>query len=379
MAVCNLFKKLDKNTGNFLMFSQYVEDITKSYTQLNQYRVSPSKFIALNIDYAEFDNESFPTLLQNHFENGCAFLREEVDWKPEYSKNLFWNALSEVGLIKPPSDNICEVVYIGNIDLESYNVHEGMGYSEIYCYIPNDAKKIYMNKLKYTSKLQKKYENDCISGWSINEYKEGVTLSFGEEDSLYPVKNHDYHYGNILRCYDYDGGSKNETVEDFSFNTIVVLYDIIYSDGNRITDIPLGIYLTGLIDKDGSVGNTVTKYNSSEDIYGGGTSYGLRICSRFSVVPGSFENQVTITNEGNYAELSKVLSEMSNTITKMNDVVENIHQNHQFIKTTLSNIKNNRVNVPYVKQVNGKDYWFVNGRNTYISISDPNENKNNKE
>lgn len=368
MAVCNLFKKLDKETGNFLMFSQYVEDITKSFTQSNQYRVSPSKFIALNIDYTGFDNETFPTLLQNYFENGCAFLRDSEDWKPEYSKNLFWNTLSNVDLVKPSIKNVCEVVYIGNIDLESYNEHAGMGYSEIYCYIPNDAKKIYMDKLSTNSISQKIYTNEYISGWSVNEYIEGVTLSFGGENSTFPVKNYNYHYGNILRYYDED--SKKETVEDFSFNTIVVLYDIIDGSGNRTADIPMGVYLTGMINEDGTVGNTVTKYNSSEDIYGGGTSYGLRICSRFSVVPGSFENQVTTTNEGNYAELSRVLSEMSNTITKMNNVVENIHQNNQFLKTTLSNIKNNRVNVPYVKQVNGNDYWFVNGRNTYISMSD---------
>ena len=51
MAVCNIFNKLSKNTGNFLTFSQYSEDLTKGATQYEAYRVVPSKFIVMDVDY----------------------------------------------------------------------------------------------------------------------------------------------------------------------------------------------------------------------------------------------------------------------------------------------------------------------------------------
>ena len=40
MAICNLFSDLTNASGNFLMFSQYVEDITKSYAEGdNNYKI----------------------------------------------------------------------------------------------------------------------------------------------------------------------------------------------------------------------------------------------------------------------------------------------------------------------------------------------------
>ena len=55
MAICNLFNNLDKTSGNFLMFSQYVEDITRNYTEGENWRIAPSKFIALDINYDNID------------------------------------------------------------------------------------------------------------------------------------------------------------------------------------------------------------------------------------------------------------------------------------------------------------------------------------
>ena len=111
MAVCNLFKKLTKNTGTFLLFSQYNEDLTKMVTQPGSYRVAPSRFIALDVNYKNLGVEGsdlnviVPQILQNNFENGCAYLRSvyegefESKWTPEISKNLFWNTLLDSGLI----------------------------------------------------------------------------------------------------------------------------------------------------------------------------------------------------------------------------------------------------------------------------------------
>ena len=358
MAVCNLFKEIDKETGSFLTFSQYTEDLTKFFTQPDTYHVIPSKFVAINIDYKDMNNKSFPTMLQNWFENGCAFLRKELpSWNPDMSKNLFWNALYESNLI---NENSGDIVYVGDINLESYDVHDGMGYSEIYCHIPNDAQKINLEKnisTKFTTKI---YNNDIIQGWDSNDYNEENMLDFGNGGTKYKVKNFQYVY-DIERI---NFINQTKSYEDFTFNTIVVLYDIKDSkQGTIYSNIPMGIYLTGLIQEDGTVSNIITKYCSSTDIYGSGTSYGLRICSRFSALPNSSGVKVVTTNyDNNYAEFSKVLSEMSLTISKMNEVVSNIHGNQQNIKETLANIKNNRTNVPYIKEINGKDYWFINGR-----------------
>ena len=155
--------------------------------------------------------------------------------------------------------------------------------------------------------------------------------------------------------------------KSFEFNTIVVLYNIVDSAGevislgnNTLQDIPLGIYFTGTI-TNGIISNKVTKYVSNDDIFGAGTSYGLRICSRFSSQARGSEI-VSVNSDGSSAGLSEALSEMSETITKMNEVVNNIHLSQSYIKETLSIFKNNTTNVPYIKKVGGADYWFVNGK-----------------
>ena len=51
MAVCNIFTELNKPTGNFLMFSNYTEDICKYSVFDSNYRVVPSKFYALDADF----------------------------------------------------------------------------------------------------------------------------------------------------------------------------------------------------------------------------------------------------------------------------------------------------------------------------------------
>ena len=109
MAVCNRFNTLNKISGNFMLFSQYVEDITKNYVEGDNWKIVPSNFIAMDIDYSlvnnlvrpnnEELNVAIPKYLQNYFENGCAYGRglEGFDWNSEKSKNLFWNALYDCG------------------------------------------------------------------------------------------------------------------------------------------------------------------------------------------------------------------------------------------------------------------------------------------
>ena len=99
MAICNLFNRLDKNSGNFMLFSQYVEDITHNYAEGENWKVIPSRFVALDINYNAINkslvmpngenlNEGIPKYIQNCFENACAYGREHYAEYAKYRDNL---------------------------------------------------------------------------------------------------------------------------------------------------------------------------------------------------------------------------------------------------------------------------------------------------
>ena len=52
MAICNLFRTLSKETGTFMMFGQYADDLTKHHVQYHSYKVVPTKFAVLDINYS---------------------------------------------------------------------------------------------------------------------------------------------------------------------------------------------------------------------------------------------------------------------------------------------------------------------------------------
>ena len=394
MAVCNIFKKLEKDTGTFLMFSQYVEDITRESTQSCYYHVTPSKFIALDIDYSAFNgkcrndnNENIAVFLQNYFENGCAIARSKIsaDWTPEYSKNLFWSAMfggidNNVNLLKERNDEegniVEEIKYIGDINLQSYNEHDGVGYSEIYCYIPSEARQCNysisdkMSVEQYsTTTLQ---SGDFLEGYSVDDF-----VNWGENDKSgsWGYINNTINY-TPYRSFEYGWESEDEIKKEtddtsFNINTIIVLYDVTTkSSGVNASEIiykniPMGIYFTGKLDNIGNMSNHIVKYTSNPDIYNTGTSYGLRLCSRFTVTPNQ-DNiktiEITSSNE-DYSTISQLLSQMSVSQAKMDEVVSDIYSNSQTNKELISLFKNYRTNVPYIKVINGKKYWYVNGRN----------------
>lgn len=358
MAVCNLFKTLSNKTGNFLLFSQYSEDLTENFLKPSEYHITPSKFIALNINYDKYNNSTLPRLFQNFFENGCAYLRSLGNWYPWKSRENFWRCMEKFGFMTPTNSKCPQIVYVGDINMQSYDTHNGIGYSEIYCYIPNDASRSTysfqysgtFNQLSYPSNYIMGYgESDNVPlGAKITvpeekEYSDGLFYSFNEIKDI----------------------GKPETF--FEFNTIVVLYDILNSSGevislgnNKLQDIPLGIYFTGTIDA-GTMTNKVTKYVSNDSIFGAGTSYGLRICSRFSS-QAQGTKLMSVNSDGTSAGLSEALSEMSETIVKMNEVINNMYVSQSYMKEALSIFKNNTTNVPYIKKIGGNDYWFVNGK-----------------
>lgn len=348
MAVCNIFEPLKKETGTFLTFSQYTEDLTREHAEGREYRVVPSMFIAFDIDYSDqvkFTNGLITTYLQHNFENGCAIYRKEMgnDWTPEFSKNLFW------GMFFDKFSSKQDLRYIGDINLQSYNEWDGMGYSEIYCYIPNEGCEMKCDMVCSNGFETKTISNgSTIEGYTPDEIGGRAVLV---EDVTYKVKD-TYKFENIT----------NVVSKSFNINTIVLLYDVYTGDEKLYDGIPLGIYFTGLID--GGMTNQITKYVSNEDIYNSGTSYGLRVCSRFTANPtnGNLTIQNVTMEDNSYSELSRVLSQISISQNKMDEILDRNYIETQNYKDLLAIFKNSRTNVPYIRKVNGEDVWFVNGR-----------------
>lgn len=357
MAVCNIFNNLTKETGTFFTFSQYMDDLTASQAQGNSYKVVPSKFVAMDLNNMPdgIDNVSFSTILREQFENGCAIGKKYDKWNPSISPNLFWGMMFNRFFDQDDLQAfISQIKYVGDINLQSYSMDEGIGYSEIYCHIPNDA-----CSYKYSCEsLTSDWENYSVAKDSILEgYKEG------ELDGREKLSQETTYEFKTIYNFDWDVNTKLKD-NQFNINIIVILYDIYDSSYVKLyKNIPMGLYITGLISGN-EIQNSITKYVSNEDIYNTGTSYGLRICSRY-VATANNDNytvkEVTI-EDNNYAELSRIISQFSISQAKMDEVINKTYNSDQNYKELLAIFKNNTINVPYIKTVNGEDYWFVNGK-----------------
>lgn len=368
MAICNVFYTLTKKTGTFLTFSQYLEDLSKWNTESSYHRVVPSKFIALQLPQNQAEetgmNSKLPKLLQDRFENGCAIYRGSMGsgWTPEHSKSLFWDTMLDVLGVDQQTDRktIPAIKYVGDINLQSYNEHNGMGYSEIYCHIPNDAQEyVYSYDIEEsnTAEIFTRGANSLLEGYQEGEFNGWEKL---ESETIYSVNN------NYKFSWDDATLATTKIANSASYqvNAIIVLYDIYNQDVKEAQSIPLGLYVTGLYDENGVMQNSITKYVCNEDIYNSGTAYGLRICSRYVATPHTdnyIVKDVEVDN-GGYSDTSRVLSKIAESQSKMDEVVSKAYSCYQQHKDTLAIFKNNRTNVPYIKIINGESYWFVNGR-----------------
>lgn len=342
MATCNLFiKELTKETGTFLTFSQYIEDITKHSGMGETYKVIPSSFITFDIDYSRTSSD-FLVRLQNEFENGCACCRNKMqNWTPSHSTNLFWNAFVKIFKSKDSisTSNNYSHVHKGSINFQSSDIIDGTNYSDIYCHIPNDG---------------------LCEQLTIQTNTSGISIESNNTIEGYPEQT----LSEIIKYYPEAQSSlslSKEQIDKFNINTIVVFYDIYdSSDTKCYSDIPMGIYFTGKIDN-GNLTNSVTKYITSDTIYGIGTSYGLHICSKYICSTGDLN--LTVSQDNDSAKLSKVLEEISDNQILMKSIINNFVENQTQNKSFYAGFKNNRANVPYVVDVGNENYyWYVNGR-----------------
>ena len=400
---CNLLKPVDCKTGTFFMFSQYAQDLTREYTQADAYRCVPSKFAALKLDVQNYTDKQLGQIFQNYFENACTCMRSDDNWSPEASLPLVWETLEEYGLITiNESDNsTCDnLKYIGDINIYSYNpTKDGVGYSEIYCYVPNSAKSTSytFQKLSFPTDNPLIYnipdDVTCISGYAADDPSTTFTGCHWllEDQGETRVNLKYYNESGDTRYYEAEGyipyvladdseiGEYMTTrdVDQFDFNAVLVFYDVVSkgeeSDNIKHKNIPLGIFFTGTPDSDnpGELTNTVTKFINNEDIYNQGTSYGLRICSRFLCSPNLtvFEDAEVTTSNDNNEELTHVLSLIAENSNLFADISKEILDMNSGLTTHMASFRNNKVNVPYLRKVNNAWYWFVNGKNTGVSAN----------
>lgn len=371
MAVCNIFNSLSKNTGTFLTFSQYAESMTDTTK-----KVVPSKFVAININNSnakiDLSNSSIPKTLQDYYENGVAVIKNKGEWKYKYSKDLFWRTMFDHFITND------DIKYIGDINIQSYEEYGGTGYSEIYCYVPNEAGDVeYELVPDSTTKTidtrnkgaQLEGYEDQVGTWYDLEHK--IEYKVTDEESAVDIDGVTNNwYDNLKGIY------KNTDDAYYTFNTIVVLYDVVDIQNNKIilNNLPMGIYFTGLYDETTQeLTNYVTKYISSQEIYGQGTSYGLRLCTKH--ITGSTSsaiNEHQISNDTK-SELCYALTQMSQSQSKMDEVINHTYNCVQNYKDLATVFKNSKTNVPYIKLIDGKEYWFVNGRRVGMATIDDGE------
>jgi len=397
---CSLLKPVDSLTGTFFTFSQYAQDLTKQYANCDAYRCVPSKFIALNLDYSNITTDAkLGEIFENYYENACTFLRgnmtdENDKWKPDYALPLLFQTLEKYNLLSIDRNTISDaqgvvsgisnrVQYIGDINIYSYDDNQGgVGYNEIYCYIPNEAKCIDYQMVRAIQKNAYEYPFTNICGYegktSYNGLSWGVAGYIDTDDqsnNCYGIGK----YGTQLSDFTYvpmclndtsnDQPRTGEEAEKFDINTIVVLYDIVCKTDeiNSIVlhkNVPLGIYFTGKVE-DGTMTNTITKYANSGQIYNQGTSYGLRVCTRFLTAPNSTEIiETEASGSSNVAEMAPVLEKIGELLISCESVLEKRDDIYNLVKDHLAQFKNNKVNVPYVRQLGNRKFWFVNGKNT---------------
>lgn len=405
MSKCNLLSPVQNVTGTFFTFSQYSQDLTKQYSQSDQYRCIPSKFAAVNLDLSLIDgyapSENLGEIFQNYFENACAFFRtqpEGIQWCPENARTLLFQTLERYGLITISQENgnlySENVKYIGDINIYSnQDIDDGVGYNEIYCYIPNDAQE---HKYLFTEAANPTnysiYPNEAtILGYNPSDTAwNGLSWSLGE--GIYAEYIDNYNYYSIGR-YGYDSESAESSItaipdvleeneidsnditvdsSSFSANAIILFYDIVKhgqeDDQVLYKNIPLGIYFTGAptpVGDSKDLTNKINKYVLSEDAYNQGTSYGLRVCSRFLAMPNNTLNVTTdVETLSGVADIAPLLQKMGEVIDSAKKVVDEDAKTYALIKEHLDMFKNNNTNIPYIREVGNRKFWFVNGKNT---------------
>lgn len=395
--ICNIFNPINKDTGNFLLFSQYVEDLSRSVND-STIKVRPSKFICMNVDnvfqenaktYTLIDQESpfgddytkyIPGYFQNIFENGIIALKDNDGDVSSVDFSLqFINCLQKLSMNQDTDSLPSYIKYVGDIDSTSWE----NGFADIILSIGSNSSPVsaaYKDTIPAHDQSELDNELGEDDKYYIHGWSEATTLP------LSPLTTE-----NVAVASDWSGVTSGVSAFDmfmnftedttatlFTFNTIVILYDILDSNNTIIsTGIPMGMYFTGSGNSTGIL-NPVTIYKSDESAYGAGSGWSLRICTRFSSVPyGNLRVEEISLEPGVIPEsISRVLGATAEAIQTVRKFADKSIYNSQGLRDLYNLVKDGKMNVPYVREVDtyveGEvtkvKYWFVNGRNTEVPV-----------
>ena len=381
--VTNIFKPFDNPTGNFIMFSPYTNALAEASID-SGYKVRPSRFICMNITPQQIsnfqtglnpDNRSWrpkqyvPRFFQNIIEGGATAWDNDDD-KDQLSYQQF--SINLLGWFKRVlhngTPNWNSLVYDGDINL----ISSKDGFADIILDIPSGSgSKTYKLKNDIQFSPIDVNMNDggnkyYIYGWGNND---GLDLSpvTGATTSVYSMTSAPAETESV---WDENVFNITPTNSNFTFNSILILFDVENNDGDIIeNDIPMGMYFTGDIDDNSKkINNPVTIYTSNPSAYGAGSGWSLRICTKFSPTPqGKVTiNEIAVEPGSVDTNIAALLSANAETLKTINEFSQNMWINSQSYRDLLNIFKTGRTNVPYAKVVNGAGYWFVNGRNTGV-------------
>ena len=65
-----------------------------------------------------------------------------------------------------------------------------------------------------------------------------------------------------------------------------------------------------------------------------------------------------------YETIAEAMGGIADAIIDINRSYGDQYDMHQAYKNHLAQFRNRRTNIPYTREVAGRQYWFVNGRNT---------------
>lgn len=368
-------------------------------------------------------DKAIPQMLQDYYENVVSYYRRHNDNNNQYAWNNFdasvflWRALKDYGLLtmeeelendSPLYSYYNELKYVGDINIYANQDIQSTNYNEIYCMIPPEAKsgryKLETNgNQEYLYTVAYPYTIGIGNPRRINEwfgdiasvtpntyptYDQTLTgLSpepmFGYDNDDQPSNDDEYCYGlesypMILNNWSNEPSDFVEIQDDdfFKFNSIIIFYDIVRTNSDDSIEtiyrnLPLGIWLAGNVNStdDGklSIDNEVTKFVRSDSIFDQGTSYGLRVCTKYIATPnGNMIAGEVVDHPDNYPEFSEVCDEFADSIIHMNEILQESRAQHNELVDFISMFINKKVNVPYTKTINNREYWFVNGKNTNV-------------
>lgn len=303
--------------GFFVPFLQYHQDLIRSMSGLCQ--VYPSKQITINFD----SPSSVRTWVQQADDDAMRIANAATE-----ASALDYGAIRDAlykAIKAHDTDGTGEKApSMADINFLSHEIIDGWLYNDIYINVtPEQGKKTFI--------LQK-------SGLADHPERTGFAFS---------VETGEYEQQNCAR-------------DVMTFNAVVLYYNLYLVDPEYktastvpvVVDMPLGIYVP-----EAPVSIKVV----SEALYGQGTSWSTRICSRLA---GASTYAAQDTNKSSeYATFTKVLSQFGNLSKKMDEIVNSrnvdLGLNPYDIKSYLEELRRqSAINVPYIKD----GHWFVNGR-----------------